>query len=71
MEIGGLIEPQRRPNMTGEPQIQTQFLNQNEGEISDADLTIVSGGDKAATKTTTKPTEPFLKVTLVEVFISS
>jgi hypothetical protein len=55
-------------------QSQTPSLNKIEGEIADADLNAVSGGDKAATskpppKTTTK--EPFLVVTMENPIITS
>jgi hypothetical protein len=46
-------------------------LNEIKGEIADAELGAVAGGDKATTtKTTTKPTE-FFVVTLRDVLITS
>jgi hypothetical protein len=44
-------------------------LNEIKGEISDAELNSVSGGDKATTKTTTKPKD-YLVVTIQDVFIT-
>ena len=43
--------------MATENQSRAAFLNEIKGEIADAELNTVSGGDKATTtKTTTKPT---------------
>jgi hypothetical protein len=62
--------------MATENQSQAPSLNEIEGEITDAELGAVSGGDKATTtkpptKPTTKPTTPYLEVTIQEVTISS
>jgi hypothetical protein len=59
--------------MATENQSRPPSLNEIKGEIADAELNTVSGGDKAATttKTTTKPTTPYLEITMQEVTISS
>ena len=49
-------------------------LNAIEGRIADAELNIVSGGNKAAaTKGTTKPTRPveYMVITMEQVLVSS
>jgi hypothetical protein len=46
-------------------------LNEIKGEIADADLNTVSGGDKAkTTKGTTKPTTPYFEITMQDAIIS-
>jgi hypothetical protein len=61
--------------MATENQSRAPSLNEIKGEIADAELNTVSGGDKATTtKTTTKPTTkptPYLEITLEQVLISS
>jgi hypothetical protein len=60
--------------MATDNQSQTPSLNRIEGEIADAELNSVSGGDKATTakpKPTTKPTEPYLVVTIENTTITS
>jgi hypothetical protein len=62
--------------MATDNQSQTPSLNKIEGEIADAELNSVSGGDKATTakpttKPTTKPTEPYLVVTIENTIITS
>jgi hypothetical protein len=61
--------------MATENQSQAPSLNEIKGEIADAELTAVSGGDKATPpkptpKPTTKSTEPYLVVTMNDVIIS-
>jgi hypothetical protein len=48
-------------------------LNGIQGEIADAELNNVAGGDKSTTKTTTKPEPPIkpLVVTMEQVLVSS
>jgi hypothetical protein len=58
--------------MATENQSQAPSLNEIEGEIADAELGAVSGGDKATpAKPTTKPTEPYLVVTIENTTITS
>jgi hypothetical protein len=58
--------------MATEIQSQAPSLNEIKGEIADAELGAVAGGDKATTtKPTTKPTEPYLVITMHDVIISS
>ena len=59
--------------MATENQSRAPSLNEINGEISDAELNTVSGGDKATTtKTTTKPTTTsYLEITMEQVIISS
>jgi hypothetical protein len=62
--------------MATENQSRAPSLNEIKGEIADAELNTVSGGDKATTtktttKPTTKPTTPYLEITLEQVLISS
>jgi hypothetical protein len=59
-----------------ENQSRAPSLNEIKGEIADAELNNVSGGEKATTtKTTTKPTtkaiSTYLEITLQDVQISS
>ena len=61
--------------MATENQSRAPSLNEIKGEIADAELNTVSGGDKATTtKTTTKPptkpTTPYLEITLEQVLLS-
>ena len=57
--------------MATENQSRAPSLNEIKGEIADAELNTVSGGDKATTtKTTTKPTTPYFEITLEQVLIS-
>ena len=61
--------------MATENQSRAPSLNEIKGEIADAELNTVSGGDKATTtktppKPTTKPTTPYLEITLEQVVIS-
>jgi hypothetical protein len=61
--------------MSIENQSRATSLNGIEGEISDAELNTVSGGDKATTtktttKPTTKPTNPYLEITIQDATIS-
>ena len=57
--------------MATENQSRVSSLNEIKGEIADAELDTVSGGDKATTtKPTTKPTTPYLEITLEQVLIS-
>jgi hypothetical protein len=54
-----------------ENQSQAPSLNEIAGEITDAELGTVAGGDKATpTKTTTKPTTPYLVVTIESATIT-
>ena len=60
--------------MATEDQSQAPSLNEIKGEIADADLAAVAGGDKAAppkppTKPTTKPTK-YLVVEMNDVIIT-
>jgi hypothetical protein len=58
--------------MATENESRAPSLNEIKGEIADAELNTVSGGDKATTtKTTTKPTTPYLEITMQEVTIRS
>ena len=55
-----------------ENQSRAPSLNEIKGEIADAELNIVSGGDKApTTKTTTKPTTIYFEITMQDATISS
>jgi hypothetical protein len=57
--------------MATENQSRAPSLNEIKGEIADAELNTVSGGDKATTtKTTTKPTTPYFEITMQEATIS-
>jgi hypothetical protein len=61
--------------MATENQSRVTSLNEIKGEIADADLNTVSGGDKATTtktttKPTTKPTTPYFEITMQDAIIS-
>jgi hypothetical protein len=60
--------------MSIENESRAPSLNEIKGEITDAELNSVSGGDKATTtKTTTKPTtkpKDYLVVTMQDVIIT-
>ena len=60
--------------MATENQSRAMSLNEIKGEIADADLNTVSGGDKATTtkttKPTTKPTTPYFEITMQDAIIS-
>jgi len=61
--------------MSTENQSRASSLNELMGEIADAELDNVRGGDKATTKTatksTTKSTDTYFAITMQEVTISS
>jgi hypothetical protein len=62
--------------MATENQSRAPSLNEIKGEIADAELNTVSGGDKATTtKTTTKPTPKptttYFEITMQDAIISS
>jgi len=54
--------------MISENQSRAPSLNAIKGEIADAELNNVSGGDKA---TTTKPTTTFLVIKMQQVYVTS
>ena len=60
--------------MATENQSRAPSLNEINGEISDAELNTVSGGDKATTtkttKPTAKPTTPYFEITMQDAIIS-
>jgi len=69
-----VVEPTGRRKTMTENFGRAQSLNGIDGEIADAELNNVSGGDKATTtKGTTKPTTPpkFMVFTLEQVLVSS
>jgi hypothetical protein len=62
--------------MATENQSPAPSLNEIKGEIADAELNTVSGGDKATTtktttKTSTKPTSPYFVITMQDTIVSS
>jgi hypothetical protein len=74
MIVDQLFEPTGRQKMSIENESRAPSLNEIKGEITDAELNSVSGGDKATTtKTTTKPTtkpKDYLVVTMQDVIIT-
>jgi hypothetical protein len=70
MLVAQLFEPTGRQEMSIENESRAPSLNEIKGEIADAELNSVSGGDKATTtKTTTKPKD-YLVITMQDVIVS-